>query len=215
MVGPYVLAPGLARNLPRPAKDRWLGHFDLSLSSALRELLGVLDVIKHAAVPFELFAADNLGPLQNASPKASHLLFAGHGNLGRGQQQLRLSNGRRCGAADLAMFAPGATIVLNACWSGLVFDDIGSDPADLALSLLAAGAHSVLGAIGLISDRHAARFLSHCVLVLITGAPVARAVHHTITELLSQDPLLPLNAWACYATTGRAVDFAVVPDPPP
>ncbi|HEU5483308.1 MAG TPA: hypothetical protein VFU98_00265, partial [Microlunatus sp.] len=148
-LAPVVLTTGPSANTPAPTFRRWAGHFDLSLPNAVAELSNTIASTQAADLDLSLFSTRaELADITSVS----HLVFAGHGVLGRGQQQLKLASGERCTSPDLSVLAPGASVVLNACWSGTVLDDIGADPADLVLSLIGEGAHSVLGTIGPVAD---------------------------------------------------------------
>ena len=205
-VCPYVLAPGPALNLPAPDVQRWAGHYDLSLSSAIAELAETLRTAKRLSLPFHLF--NDIEELATVGDEGiSHLIFSGHGQIGLDEQRLLLAGGRPCGAAELRGLALGATVMLNACWSGYVLDQFGSDPAELALEFVAAGAHSVLGTIGPVSDRSAGHFMGECLPSLAAGESLARSVRSAIANLLAAEADLPLASWASHVTVGRDTDF--------
>jgi hypothetical protein len=206
---PIVLTTGPSANTPAPRSRRWAGHFDLSLPNAVAELSNTFTSTRAAGIDLGLFSTH--AELADTAP-VSHLIFAGHGVLGRGQQELKLASGERCTSLDLSVLTPGASVVLNACWSGTVLDDIGADPADLTLSLIGEGAHSVLGTIGPVADTQAGEFLAACLHALATGASVAESAHQAIRTRLATDPDLPLSAWACYTTTGRRASFSPAED---
>lgn len=209
LIAPYVVAPGLAPNLARPLDQRWYGHFDLTLPNAVGELRETLAAVRRSDTPFTLFNDVEELAAVDGENAVSHLLFSGHGQIHQhGDQRLLLAGGRPYTASDLAGLALGATVLLNACWSGIVSDKFGSDPAQQALELLAGGAHSVLGTLGPISDRAAGLFLRECLPELAAGQSMANAVRTATTALLEADNDVSLATWASYATIGRHTDFA-------
>jgi CHAT domain len=178
------------------------------LPTAVDELRETTSAAKDLGRDLSLFGSlDELKDIGAATP-VSMLIFAGHGLIGRSDQQLVLAGRQRCDASEFQGLALGATVILNACWSGYVFDHYGSDSAQQALEFLVAGAHSVLGTMGPISDRRAGEFLRECLPPLAAGRPLAHAYQETLTRLLADDPDRPLASWASYAAIGRHTDFS-------
>jgi tetratricopeptide (TPR) repeat protein len=208
VTAPFVLAPGRTRNTVRPSTQQWAAHFDLSLPTAIDELRETASKARDLGLDLRLFGSlEELKDIGAATP-VSMLIFAGHGLIGHNEQQLVLAGRQRCDASDFQGLATGATVILNACWSGYVFDHYGSDSSQQALEFLVAGAHSVLGTIGPVSDRRAGEFLRECLPPLAAGRPLAHAYQEALTRLLAHDPDQPLASWATYTPIGRHTDFS-------
>ena len=206
-VVPLTFSTPAARNVPAAREGTWMGHFDLSLPFAVSDLVGVLDAARRHQVRIELL--DHFNDL-TMSPAPSALFFSGHG-VGLGaSQHLRLVGQDRAGIAEIGPLAPGASCLIDACWTGAVIDALGTDPVDLPLSLLARGAHSVWAAVGPVADQRAATMLDVLLEHWRPGTSLAQASCMALRKLLGGDPELPLVECALRDDWTRALLCATI-----
>ncbi|MGJ7442918.1 CHAT domain-containing protein [Aquipuribacter sp. MA13-6] len=203
---PLILTTADAHNVTSAAGNAWLGHFDLSLSYALRDQKTVYQQASRVGARLRLIGAGEVLPDEPSEP-VSLVVFAGHGVGTGAAQRLRLAGGQTLRVEDLPNLSRGAIVVLNACWVGAVLDDVAVEPSDLALALLARGAHSVIGTIRAVQDVEAAAYLQELLPRLVDGLDPARAVLETTRAILHDRPEAPLHAWASHTLIARATHF--------
>ena len=204
---PIVLSPGPVLNVRRPTSQRWVGHFDLTLAGAVADVQNVVRITASRGLHFDFFGDPEELTTETAGEAVSLLVFAGHGGVGGGGHRLLLASGRACEAAEFEKLCTGANVVLNACWSGYVRDDFGSDASQAALQLLVNGSHSVLGTMGPVNDQRAGELLAEVLPGLAQGLTMAEAYRIAVRNLLGAEPGRPLSSWASYATIGRDVAY--------
>jgi hypothetical protein len=190
--------PGARSSAPAARALTWAGHFDLALTWAVSDLTASLRRASELGVDLRL--VDEPG---EAIATADVFLFSGHGHLSPSGQLLRFASGATLSGPQVRAMKPGSSVLLNACWTGTVNDETGSDPVDLVLSMLGAGANSVLSALGPISDTYAARFFKAVVDRLGPDTTLPVAHQQAVRCLLEADPELPLTAWAPFVTVAR------------
>lgn len=205
---PLVVTTADASNVAA-ADGMWIGHFDLSLPHAIADLIAVKRHLSSQRT--ELRLVDTAGAMVETAHGARFAVvyFAGHGIGSGARQHLRFSDGTSVFSSDLLPIAEGASVILNACWLGGVTDDLGSEPVDLALTMLARGAHSVVATLGVVQDQRASRFVAALLPSLDGRTTAARAVQIAVQRLLDEDPELRLDAWASFITVGRSADYSV------
>jgi hypothetical protein len=197
-----VLAVAGAANAPAPVPNgRWAGHFDLSLGHAVADQCNAAAAARASGASLHLF--DQVGELDDLG-EIERLFFSGHGAGVGSTQHLRLAGGERLGCDALPGLAIGASCILDACWSGVVLDAPGTEPVDLALSLLMRGAHSVWSASGPVLDSNASLLLSTLLDELSPERSLAEVAQRGLQKLLEREPGLSLAEWAPYVTIGRA-----------
>lgn len=206
---PFVLSTPNAINLRYPDGGEWIGHFDLiSLPRALTDLRASKVAAISCGAAMVLFGSVAEMASITGEEKPSVFIYSGHGNIGRSSQNLVLANSENLDISRLrGVIREGGSAVLNACWLGRVHDRSGTEPVDLALSLIAWGAHSVVGGVGPVSDRAASDFMSKLMPEVRPGRTLAHSMRHTYQRLIECDGELPLSRWACYSTFGRSVEY--------
>jgi tetratricopeptide (TPR) repeat protein len=185
------------------AAPNWAAHFDLHLLFALDDLSTVVQEATGRSV--ELRLVDDKEQLHEALESSPSLIILScHGSGVGVAQTLHMSNGSRLNALDMDPVPAGSTFLVDCCWIGAVHDPEGLESLNLPLTLLARGAHSVVGATGPVSDRHAAALLS-VLLPQLQRPNVApsTAMFRAWQTVLGDDPAMPLRAWAIFNTISR------------
>ncbi|WP_351235369.1 CHAT domain-containing protein [Streptomyces sp. NPDC002133] len=200
---PIVLGTPNAVAAPMSRKQAWLSHFDLALPLALTDLSNVVQEAARREV--ELTLVDTKQELQQQlGNNPSLIVLSCHGTGVGAGQTLHMAGGDTLNANDFEPVPAGSTFIIDCCWTGAVHDPQGMEALNLPLTLLAKGAHSVIGAIGPVNDHHASALL-HRVLPQLQqpGVTPATALFRAWRSALEQDSDMPLNAWASFNTVAR------------